>query len=152
MSIYDLYKTDPIKEKEGFKLILGMVHGKDSETGEEVEVEAYIQIAWGGSSNKALAKKSKRIITPYQRAITRGAIKEEKALELYAECYFETVIVGWGNLYDEDDREIPFELEECKNLFVNCPGLWDDIESSCKDNQNYKAEDIEQIGDLLGND
>lgn len=122
-SIYDVFQTDQDVEKSGIKIDYGPF---------------YFLIARAGGANKRYSTRLEALLKPYRRAIQTETMDEKVGLDLVAQAYAETVILGWGHV-DKDGKVVdgvvlgrdgkPLELtvDNVKRVLLDLPDLFKDL-------------------------
>lgn len=135
MSIYDLYKTDSRKEKEGVPLLFA-------------DEELRITLARAGGGNTKYDRIIAANAKPYKRAIQSDLLSTDKANEILARTFAESVIVKWETRVDGEYRE-GVELEDIPGLqpanivnmtkvFIALPDLFEEIKSEATKMVNFR--------------
>lgn len=60
------------------------------------------------------------------------------------QAYARTVVVGWEGFNDESGEPVPFSPEECVELFVACPELFDRVTIFAAQRGNYRAQQLDE--------
>lgn len=123
-SIKDLFKTDARLEEDGVDLSFGE-YGK-------------IRVARSGGSNKDGRAVMERVFRPYRQVMTLGALDKRTELELTAQATAEGIVRGW-EIVDENGAPVPFSVEACKALFVECPDLLEYVITESQRLANFTA-------------
>jgi len=130
MGTYRQFQTSARHEQEGIELDLG---------------EAGIfRIARAGGANKRYQKRLEALLKPYRRAIQTETMSNEKAQELLAQVYAETVILGWDNVTGPDDEPLEFNVENCTKLLIDLPDLFRTIRETAENAALYRETILEE--------
>ena len=122
-SIYEVFETDTTAEETGIKLNYG---------------EFSFIIARAGGANKRFNKLLERRLEPHQRSIQAGLMDEKLARKILAECFAETVVLGWDNVPDREGKPIAFSKEACAKLLLELPELFDELREQATKASNFR--------------
>lgn len=129
-SIYDKFGTDKKAEQEGIVL----------DYGDGME----IRIARAGGSNTKFEKAVQQKMRKYGLQAKHDLLEPEQQREIFREVLAETVVLGWDGMYDRDGEEIPFDKENCIQLFKDLPDLFDDVLEQSRKSSLFKQSVLEQ--------
>ncbi|MCE6993053.1 hypothetical protein [Dyadobacter sp. CY323] len=102
-----------------------------------------ITIKRAGGSNKAFGKLFNDKIKPYRLMMQAGNMDDAAALRILAECYAETVVIGWEGITDEKDKKIPFNRENCIKVLTDLPELFGMIQDEANRASNFRKAETE---------
>ena len=128
---YEQFATDKKLENEGVR----------------IDYPGYsIIISRAGGSNSRFSKVMTEIARPYRRQIEQQTIDSELSNKLLATAYARSVILGWENLCDENEKIIQFSEDNCIKLLIDLPDLFLDIQKVAGDYTVFKVieEEIEE--------
>ncbi|NJK89270.1 MAG: hypothetical protein HC923_07590 [Myxococcales bacterium] len=136
-SLFSTFSADPELERDGVVLDFG---------------DFRFRVARAGGSNKRFQSAVRRILDPHKRAIDLEVLADEKSRELVAECFAEAVILGWESKFVEDGkdiwkpivigkdgREIEFSKQNCKELLISLPDLFDTLRAEATKLANFNT-------------
>lgn len=131
MSLYTQYKTNKNLETDGVLLEYG-VNSKG--------LPIRIRIARAGGANQAFSRCYEQKTKPYRRQIQTETLDSKIAERISLEVYAETVVLGWENVEDEEENELPFNKENCIKLFTDLPELFMDVMKASQSIAIFRAE------------
>ena len=103
-----------------------------------------VKIHRAGGANKRfntfLAAKTK----PYRRQIEADLMPADKATQIMAEVYAETVIIGWENVKDENGKDLPFTKENVVKLLTEIPDFFYEIKTAANDAATFRREELRE--------
>jgi len=112
-SIYDIFGTDKSAEQDGIIL----EYGKGLE----------IRIARAGGSNTKFEKAVQQKMRKYGLQAKHDLLDNEQMREVMREVLAETVVLGWKGFTDRAGASLPFNRENCIQVFKDLPDLFDDV-------------------------
>lgn len=135
MSIYNLYKSDVQKEKDGVVILFG-------------DEELRLTISRAGGGNTKYDRVVAANVKPYKRAIQADTISAEKVNAILAKTFAESVIVKWETKVDGEYKE-GIELEGVEGLqpatpqniakvLIALPDLLEDIKAEATKISNFR--------------
>lgn len=124
MGLYDTYKTDKAKEKEGITI--------------EFQDDVTVSFARAGSNNREYVN----MLT----AKTKNArnMSGAKQMKILAEIYAKTVIKGWSGVTDENGEEMPFTVDNCIKLLTDLPDFFTLVREEAESLENFREERQEE--------
>lgn len=132
MGTYKTFKTDEnIESQQGITLDYGAA-GK-------------FKIHRAGGANQKFKNYAQAQFKPYTRQIQQGTLDEKVATEINADIFARTVVVGWEGVTGPDDKPLEFNYENCKQLLIDLPDLFADIQKAAQDASLFRKEMIEEI-------
>lgn len=131
MSLFEQFKTDADKEKNGVRIEYGANADKT--------VPTFI-ISRMSKVNKKYTKAIEVSTRPYRRQIELEIFPEDKAVELMKKVFVDTVLLGWENVQDENGVLIPFNRDNALELFGKLPELYEDLEAQAKKAALFRVE------------
>lgn len=134
MSLYSQFQTDPKLEKEGILLEYG-----ETSDGKPI----CIRIARAGGANKAFEKKMEFETKPVRRQLQNETIGNTQLLKILRKVYAETVVLGWENVEDRNGKPIPFNVENCIQLFTDLPDLFTDLQEQSRRAALFREQALE---------
>jgi hypothetical protein len=88
---------------------------------------------------------------PLRKQIQIDVLEDNAYDELNKKAYFRAVVIGWENVNDADGNYITFSEANFVKLMTDLPDLWDALQDACTRLSNFRAEEIRQDGEDLGN-
>lgn len=131
MSLYNTFKTDRNLETSG----VWLNYGPNSKGGDQ-----RIKVARAGGANKSFQKALTTKMRPFRRQLETGTMDVAVADTLMLDVYAETVVLGWENIEDQDGNELPFSVENVKQLFADLPDLAADVRSQAQEIAIFRAD------------
>jgi hypothetical protein len=135
MNLYDIYDEEKLDEADSFHLEL-----EDPETDGRV----VFHLARAGGRNKAYETRTKALMKPYQYALQKGSLKEEKAEAIVCKVLAETVILGWEGVLDRDGEPLEYSPSAAEKLLKDLPILRNIILKEASDISNFLQENREE--------
>ena len=135
MSLYNTFKTDAVREAEGFP----------------IEYDDFrVTIARAGGANKAYAKVLEARTKPYRRAIALEIMDNDRSLEILREVYSETIVKDWETKVDgkwkkgiEAEGETKLLPVTAKNILLtlnNLPDVFLDLKDAAEKLTLWRAD------------
>lgn len=135
MSIYDLYKTDSQKEKDGVQLMFA-------------DEEIRLTLARAGGGNTKYDRVVAANVKPYKRAIQADTISGDKVNAILAKTFAESVIIKWETKINGEYKE-GLELEGMEGLqpatpqniakvLVALPDLLEEVKAEATKISNFR--------------
>lgn len=118
MSLYNTFKTDTSREREGIDIEYGT-----ADNGKPI----LIRIARAGGGNERFSKTFEQKIKPYRKQIQTETLDEKISKRIMIETFAETVVLGWANVQDADGEYLEYTRDNVIALFIDLPDLFDDI-------------------------
>lgn len=140
--LYAQYKTDKNMEVQGIFFEVGEIKEKDAE-GKDVKKPIRFRIARAGGANSNFAKSMERESKPFKRAIQTKTLSNEKADEIYRRAFISGVLLGWENVRDANNAELPFTFDNALQLFTDLPDLFNDLREAATDAALFREEVLE---------
>lgn len=131
MNLFKTFGTDKDMEKDGIWIQYG-----ETPDGKPVR----FRIARAGGANTEYAKASEKALKPYRKMIQNDALEEELAQKILRKVFVDTVLLGWENVRNIDDKDIPFSKENAIDLFTKLPDLLMDLRKDSEKTALFKAE------------
>lgn len=101
----------------------------------DIEEGARVLVAFAGNTN--YNKLNQKLVTPYQGF---RRLPEDKADEILVKLLSETILLGWENILDEDNKPIPYSKENAKKLLQESRWLRDRVSACATQEQRFRAE------------
>jgi hypothetical protein len=126
----------------------------------QAEVERGIRLHFGdavftvrraGGANMKFQSELRRLLRPERKRIDLDKMPEVEHLQLMMRAYARAVVIGWSNVEDADGNSLAFNEENFVKLMTDLPDLWDAFMDACMNASNFRAEEIKEDGDALGN-
>lgn len=129
MSIYKKFATDA---------------GLEAEKGVTIDYGDFsITIKRAGGANKEYVKVFSQKVKPYRLMMQAGNMADEKAAQIMAEVYAETVIIDWKGITDENGKKLAFNRENCIKVLTDLPDLFSMIQAEAERVSNFRKEETE---------
>lgn len=126
MSIYDKLQTSADLEKKGVEF-------------EPFPGEGVFILARAGGSNdrwkKALEKKTRPL-----RGRQGAKLDDDQMRAITLEIFIETVLLGWSEVKDRDEKELKYTKNNAKVLFEDLPELFEILMESANNSSFYLRE------------
>lgn len=123
-ALFKSYKTDNEKEVGGVEI--------PTVANEDGSIVTFI-VARMGQSNKAYQKALEVASKPHRRAMQMGTLSNEVADEMLKGLFCQHVLKGWKNVFDEDDKPLPFSTANARKLMDALPDLYNDLRTQSND-------------------
>jgi len=137
MSLYKTFATDTDLEKTGINLQFGLVD-------EDPSLPITIRIARAGGSNMKFAKVLEAKTKPHRRAIDTKTIDKKTADRLMLETFFESVVLGWENVTDQEGNLLEFNLDNFAKVMTDLPDLYDTVKTDARDASLFRQGQLEE--------
>lgn len=131
------YKTDTNLERDGIFFEAGEINEGDK------VLPIRFRIARAGGANEAFAKALERESKPYKRQIQTKTLSNDAANGIYQRAFISTVLLGWENVRDADNVEMPFTADNAKQLFADLPDLFNDLREAANDASLFREMELE---------
>ena len=137
MNMYEAFETDGTLETAGVWFDYGSFR---------------VLCAHASNGNKKYLKLAEAKLKPLRRAIDTGAIDNERSMEVMAEIFAKTVILGWEVMVDGKWKKgmhnrageiISFTEAHVIQAFKDLPSLFSDIQQAALDVSNYRKAEVE---------
>ncbi|PXY95086.1 hypothetical protein [Frischella perrara] len=135
MSLFEQFETDKTKEQDGVPVEYA------PNTDGTIPVFYLARIGGANSKYSLLIKK---LTKQYKRQIQLDSLPDEKLMEISIQAFSEGALRGWENIQDRDHKNIPFSVENARNLFKQLPDLFADLISQANDIELFKLAQIEK--------
>lgn len=135
-TLYNAFGTVKQYEEEGVTIDLGVAKFK-------------IRRAGGGNRRYGVAMAAK--LRPHRRALDAGVLSEDVSKQILLEVYFETVVISWEGVTDENGNPLEYNFENFKKVMNDLPDLWLVIIREAETLKNFQAEEANADGQTLGN-
>lgn len=125
-NIYKQFETDKNAEINGVKTYFG---------------DCIFYIARAGGANKNYtAKMMKKALDTKNSKVSEINIKDF-VLDVYAE----TILVGWENVLDENDKELPYSKENAKKILSELDDIYEEVIKIATTAANYNKAALEEV-------
>ena len=135
MTTYSQFKTNRELETKGVILQIG-------------DSDFHVRRAGGG--NRAYSTTFAEKTKPFQRQISLGTLPDEKALDIMLETYWDSVMLGWSNVTDEEGNVLEYTKENFKKVMTDLPELWNALRDEAGEARNFQDEQAKTDGEQLG--
>lgn len=133
MSLYKAFETNEELENKGIELTV-------AENSDGTPIKFFV--ARAGKSNKKYQKALEITFKPYRRQIQLGTMSEEAATALMTEVFATTILKGWENVRDKEDKPLAFNKENAVALLTKLPDLYETLSSAAGDAANFRDETL----------
>lgn len=133
-NLFKQFKTDTKKEQEGVEIQYG--------ANEDGTIPTF-RVRRRGASNQQYAKVLTRESMPYRRQIELNVLDEMISRSILMKVFCTAVLVGWSNVYDENNTPIPFNTQNAVVLFNALPDLYDDLVVQSGKLELFRADELE---------
>lgn len=135
-----------------FNNILDLTEDETAET-EGVELAfgkgRFITILRAGAGNRKYKSAMARVFKPYISVNGSISASDEEATELLKEVYAESIVIGWRGFQDTDDAEIPFNKQNCIELFDASPEIFSNVQEQAGKFSNFARREVDDAGKEL---
>lgn len=135
MSLFKNYATDSAKEANGVTVPFGT-----NDDGTEIS----FVIARLGGGNKAYAKALEAAQKPYRRQIQLKTMDTELHEKIFRDVFAATIIKGWSNVRDADEKEISFTSKNAAILLEKLPNLYDELFAQSQNLELFRSDTVEE--------
>lgn len=128
------------------------------ETDKEVESSKGVTLDYGkagkftihraGGSNQKFKNYAQAKMKPYTRQLQQNTLDDDVANELNADIFAKTVVVNWEGVTDRAGNPLPYSYENCRQLLLELPDLFTDIQRCAQDQSLFRKEIVD---DVVGN-
>jgi hypothetical protein len=138
MGMYDVFETDEDLETTGIWLDYG---------------DFRVRIASAGQGNKKYVKYAEKALKPVRKAMQAGALSNERSLAIMSDIYAKTIVLDWEVLVDgkmvkgieqRDGSIAPFNYENVRQVFLDLPNLFLDIQEQANSIANFRRAELEE--------
>ena len=126
-SPYELFSTDGNKETKGIVLDYG---------------DFSITIARAGGSNRKYQKTLEVLSKPIRRALMAGQADPKRVTAIMQEVFATAVVLDWKGVKDKAGKALPFNKENCIQLFKDLPDFFADIQDQASSLNLFREADI----------
>jgi hypothetical protein len=133
--IYKAFSTNKGLENEGVILDFGVCKFK---------------VRRAGGSNRRFATVFSAKTKPFQRAISAGTLPDETGRRLVLETYFETVVISWHGVTDQQGTVLEYTLQNFVQVMTDLPDLWNRLREECDNMRNFQDDELEEEVEKLG--
>src|SRR5262245_52098218 len=118
MSLFDTFATDPKAEAEGrwFKY-----------PANRDKTIPRFKLARMSRTNPRFQARLEAVAKQFKTEIKLDLLTEEATFEPMLEAFCDTVLLGWENVYDREDKPITYSRDEAVKLMKALPALYDDL-------------------------
>jgi len=137
MGMYDVFETDEDLETSGIYLDYG---------------DFKIKIASAGQGNKKYVRYAEKALKPVRKAMQAGALSNERSQAIMSDIYAKCIVLDWQTLVDGEYKSgletregeiIPFNYENVKQVFMDLPNLFIDIQEQANSIANFRKAELE---------
>lgn len=133
MSLYKAFETNEELENKGVEITV-------AENGDGTPIKFFV--ARAGKSNKKYQKALEVTFKPYRRQMQLNTMAEETATALMIEVFATTVLKGWENVRDKEDKPLTYSKENAVKLLTDLPELYDTLTAFANDVANFRDETL----------
>jgi hypothetical protein len=117
-SLFKQFKTDLKKEQEGIPVTYA--------ANEDGSLPTF-HVKRRGPTNPQWAKALERESAPYRRLLELGTLDSKIADRIMLRVFCSSVLTGWENVQDKDNKALPYTFENAIQLFTELPELYLDL-------------------------
>lgn len=113
------------------------------EQGIEFEIKPGVSFhlrRYGGKNTAKIKQALAKHYKPYARLIETGGIEEAKEEEIRIKLFCDSCLVSWKGIKDENDKDIPCNLDNALKLFKSLPELFVTLEKYASDTANFRED------------
>lgn len=136
-ALFKNYKTDKSAEVNGVPVTVGI--------NEDDKSKINFILARAGGNNKAYGAALTTKSEPHAQAIAAGALPEELAEEITKEVFVDSVLKGWENVRDADNKPLEFSKENALKLFDELPDLFEELALKARKISTFKTANLEVV-------
>ncbi len=138
MSLYKTFKTNTALEVGGKWFEINPANDDGSKPG--------FLLARRSSKNTKFSAAMERVVRQHKGDIDRGTMDPETSQKVLVETFVDTVLKDWRNVFDEDDKLMPFTRDNALKLFADLPDLFTTLQEVSGNLVNYQDKLIEAAG------
>lgn len=135
MSLFSQFATDPQKEREGINIVFP--------PNDDGTIPSF-RVRRRSDRNQEYAKMLKRETEQYRRQIDMGMLDDMVSRAILMKVFCSTVLLGWDNVQDKDNKPIVFSPENAIALFNELGDLYNDLISQSDKASNFRRDEVEQ--------
>lgn len=139
-NLWKKYETDQKKEHDGVDV--------------EIDGVTFICRRAGGANRAYRAAIGMTIVDPklQERLQSKDpGVAMEAENEVTMQAFADSVVVGWRGMLDRNDQPLEFSREALLDLLNSCPDVWDRLRIAAADRDNFRLNQVKEIGEALGN-
>lgn len=136
MSLYAKFKTNVDTETQGIEIALVGAENADK------TVPTFLLSRMGGS-NKAYSKALEKGTKPFRRQNQMGMLPEEVIRPIVRKAFCETVLKGWRNVFDENEKPFPYSQQNALKLMEDLPDVYEILQQEAMDISNFRDKAVE---------
>ncbi|MAD98780.1 MAG: hypothetical protein Unbinned200contig1000_18 [Prokaryotic dsDNA virus sp.] len=138
MGMYDVFETDEDLETSGIWLDYG---------------DFRVKIASAGQGNKKYVKYAEKALKPVRKAMQAGALSNERSMSIMSDIYAKTIVLDWETMKEgelvkgiesRDGQIMPFNYENVRQVFIDLPNLFIDIQEQANSIANFRKAELEE--------
>jgi hypothetical protein len=118
-SLFKQFKMDEMKEQKG--ILFHPAGANDDGT-----VPGFRLLRSNGS-NQRYTKAVEIETAPHRRQIQLGTLDSKTSNKVFMRVFCNAVLIGWENVYDQNDQPIPHNFNNAMQLFEQLPELYDEL-------------------------
>ena len=133
MSLYTQFQTSKALEENGIN-----VKFKANDDG----TIPTFKIGRACRSNIKWQKTVEAKTRPFKEEIDSKTISEETSQEIFLDIYISSLLYGWENVKDENEKNLEFNRENAFKLFKDLPELYDVLNAKSSEMSNFLAANL----------
>jgi len=101
----------------------------------------------GYAGNPRFLRVFNRLQQPYRKKIEKGTLDPVIQREITCQAVAEGLLFGWKNITNNKGEDIDFDVEVAKFALLNNPDLRDFVQEFAMDLDNYRKEEVKDMGE-----
>lgn len=111
----------------------------------EDETEIKFLLARKGKRNKKYQEILSKLLKPYQKQLEFETVSPKVLQKCFFEAFLGGILKGWENVYGEDGKLLPFNLDNARKLLTDLPDLYDTLDKQSEKPSNFHDTDVESV-------
>lgn len=138
MGLYSVFKTNNALEREGRWFDLTSIKNDDG------TVPGF-KMARMHKNNPEYQSRLERLSKELRQAIELDTLTEDIAGPVMRGVFVEAVLLDWRNVFDEDNKPIPFSKENADKLLSELPDLYLILADEARKLGNFRNAQVEEV-------
>jgi hypothetical protein len=134
MSLFEAFKTNRDKENSGIWL-------EDFPSNKDGTTPGFL-IARASKTNTNYSKAAQKVGKKFQKEMELGILSEDRADPAVKALFLDTVLLGWRNVFDADEKPLPYTRENAAKLIEVLPDLYEFLYAESRSMSNFRDEEI----------
>lgn len=131
MSLYKQFQMDATKEAEGVDITYA--------ANDDGTIPTF-RVLRRAAQNQRYVKALERESAPYRRLLDLGALDSKVQEKILRRVFCSSVLVGWSNVQDMQNADIPYNFDNAIKLFEGLPELYYDLAEQAGKLSAFRAE------------